>query len=577
MTARPTSRSLCREVCGSRSDVDPEHLRLVRTAALQCYRRIRFRLPLEDLEQEAWFGLELALRTYRPDGGASLATWIKRKIWYRLHDFLRGQDHLSRQRRQQVKSGEAEDIRVRSLDERDSSGRSLASGLAARDGGIEEVERHDLVQRLLKRLRPLERQVVEAYYLHGLTMAAVGRRLGFSKNYVSIVHKGAIERLRMYDTCLRCGERFADARGCCSKCYSHYSSQVKRGLTSWAALEVDGKVWPPGQSGRSWRDQRNRNQVAQVAQQQQEEPAVDKDERLALLKDRHQRMREGNGGQGAQAQVNGAEPQVPNRLELPRRLLRQRSRPQRLGSGHRRRRPARLPLSLGLRALGDILAGLLAKLVRVAAPEAAHRAVAGAILPRQGPRARGRVGRAAPRRRGGRAGRRGPGQAEPQGAAGVRGARQRLGGPARLGADAGSVGVRPGGLREAGMRGRDEVQRAHVDALCWVLEHDHNQSFADNLKLAEDDILVALILGEANVPLSEEDRKVLTCNQAAAAGYELALSRKLGESLWIGDAKVQVVQVRGNKVRLAISAPKDVPIVRDEVRGNCDRPKEEQC
>jgi len=62
------------------------------------------------------------------------------------------------------------------------------------------------------------------------------------------------------------------------------------------------------------------------------------------------------------------------------------------------------------------------------------------------------------------------------------------------------------------MRGREEIQRAHdvlvamvlgevkvpladedhkaltanLDVLCWVLEHDHNQTFAGNLRLAEE-------------------------------------------------------------------------------------------
>jgi carbon storage regulator len=46
----------------------------------------------------------------------------------------------------------------------------------------------------------------------------------------------------------------------------------------------------------------------------------------------------------------------------------------------------------------------------------------------------------------------------------------------------------------------------------------------------------------------------------------LILQRKAGESLVIGgDTTVTVVSVEGGRVRLAISAPKDTPILRSEL------------
>lgn len=45
----------------------------------------------------------------------------------------------------------------------------------------------------------------------------------------------------------------------------------------------------------------------------------------------------------------------------------------------------------------------------------------------------------------------------------------------------------------------------------------------------------------------------------------LVLSRKMNESIMIGDIKVQVVDIRGDKVRLGVVAPKDVPVHRCEV------------
>lgn len=47
----------------------------------------------------------------------------------------------------------------------------------------------------------------------------------------------------------------------------------------------------------------------------------------------------------------------------------------------------------------------------------------------------------------------------------------------------------------------------------------------------------------------------------------LVLSRKLNERLYIGDnIVITVVDIDRNKIRLGIQAPKDVPIMREEIR-----------
>lgn len=53
----------------------------------------------------------------------------------------------------------------------------------------------------------------------------------------------------------------------------------------------------------------------------------------------------------------------------------------------------------------------------------------------------------------------------------------------------------------------------------------------------------------------------------------LVLSRKANESIHIGnDITVTVVQVAGNRVRLAIDAPPHVRILRSELELEVDRP-----
>jgi len=52
----------------------------------------------------------------------------------------------------------------------------------------------------------------------------------------------------------------------------------------------------------------------------------------------------------------------------------------------------------------------------------------------------------------------------------------------------------------------------------------------------------------------------------------LVLSRKKNESIVINsDITITVVEIRGDKVRLGIEAPKDIPVHRREVKDAIDR------
>lgn len=48
----------------------------------------------------------------------------------------------------------------------------------------------------------------------------------------------------------------------------------------------------------------------------------------------------------------------------------------------------------------------------------------------------------------------------------------------------------------------------------------------------------------------------------------LVLTRRLGESIVIGDdaaITVQILKINGNQIRIGISAPKDLPVHRQEI------------
>ncbi|MHC4387283.1 MAG: carbon storage regulator CsrA [Planctomycetota bacterium] len=57
----------------------------------------------------------------------------------------------------------------------------------------------------------------------------------------------------------------------------------------------------------------------------------------------------------------------------------------------------------------------------------------------------------------------------------------------------------------------------------------------------------------------------------------LVLSRQKDESIMIGDdVEITIVDVRGDKVRLGITAPKEIPVHRREVYEAIQREKNEQ-
>lgn len=55
----------------------------------------------------------------------------------------------------------------------------------------------------------------------------------------------------------------------------------------------------------------------------------------------------------------------------------------------------------------------------------------------------------------------------------------------------------------------------------------------------------------------------------------LVLTRKVNESLVIGeDVVITVVDIKGDKVRLGIEAPKEIPVARSEIAGNATASRE---
>ena len=57
----------------------------------------------------------------------------------------------------------------------------------------------------------------------------------------------------------------------------------------------------------------------------------------------------------------------------------------------------------------------------------------------------------------------------------------------------------------------------------------------------------------------------------------LVLSRKKDEKIFIGpDIEIMVVEIRGDKVRLGITAPREIPVHREEVQRRIDLEEQEE-
>jgi RNA polymerase sigma-B factor len=65
------------------------------------------------------------------------------------------------------------------------------------DVGFVAVERRDLVERLLDRLEPREREIVELRFVENLTQSEIAQRIGLSQMHVSRLLRSALDRLRV--------------------------------------------------------------------------------------------------------------------------------------------------------------------------------------------------------------------------------------------------------------------------------------------------------------------------------------------------------------------------------------------
>ncbi len=217
-------------------------LPLVKRMAQQMRERLPLHVEIDDLVSTGTLGLVDAVRKFDRGKEVKLESYARHRIRGAILDGLRSIDSASRDMRKKEKKaarvyrslevrlgrppGDAEIAdalgitlakwyrTVRELqgvgfdwlrpmssvgvkEPREPSGESLpANGEDTQFDGCYRREQRDLLGRAMTRLSERERQIIELYYRHDLTMKQIGRKLGIDESRVSQLHSAALVRLR---------------------------------------------------------------------------------------------------------------------------------------------------------------------------------------------------------------------------------------------------------------------------------------------------------------------------------------------------------------------------------------------
>lgn len=167
--------------------------RIAAFAALKAHKRLAGMIAREDLEAEAMVGILLGLPKWDPDR-SSFKTFAANKAYWHLMDFAREQSWVPRAEVLKIKAGLRK--RPKDFSSLDAIPRHGVPECRKTSADLLRCDDAEEVQTVFRRLRASDRKVLTLYYLHGLTMKQVGRRLGLSESRISQMLSGARHRFR---------------------------------------------------------------------------------------------------------------------------------------------------------------------------------------------------------------------------------------------------------------------------------------------------------------------------------------------------------------------------------------------
>lgn len=147
------------------------------------------RMRMDELEAEAYAALVEAVRTFDPARGVDFGVFARPRINGALRDYRRFLFHAS------TRSGSKESpVFERMTVTPDLHGRVLGVEPPTPPG--QDLEVHDVVESILRRLPRPEAAACRSIYVEGRSQEETAQILGYSKGYLSRLHNEALERIR---------------------------------------------------------------------------------------------------------------------------------------------------------------------------------------------------------------------------------------------------------------------------------------------------------------------------------------------------------------------------------------------
>jgi RNA polymerase sigma factor (sigma-70 family) len=157
-----------------------DHLHLTNRVARWFVGIVDYRIPIEDLKQEAFIALDRSARQYDPGGGASFETFAIRGMLIRLRRTIaktwRKVPHI--------------ECNLQNDEERENE--PLSKGPSPADTAIGR----ELWSETMKWLHPRQQELIQLVYGEGLNLTDAAERLGISPKRVQQLHSKIINRLK---------------------------------------------------------------------------------------------------------------------------------------------------------------------------------------------------------------------------------------------------------------------------------------------------------------------------------------------------------------------------------------------
>lgn len=214
------------------------YLYLTQQAAARIHRRLPREVDVDDLSQQATFGLSNAISSFNPEVGVKFATFAMHRINGAIYDYLRSLNWAPRLTDERFKAVEAARAELRQELGREATDEELAKHLkltrvmftrVRRDAQLVRmtslnapvrgdadreatpgdiivdsrqknpmslVQQRDLKALITKGLTRAERLIIILYYYEEMTMKEVGQTLELSESRVSQMHSSILQRLK---------------------------------------------------------------------------------------------------------------------------------------------------------------------------------------------------------------------------------------------------------------------------------------------------------------------------------------------------------------------------------------------